>query len=121
MNGGRYAVQSYLEHQADKLIARFDPATYVLLTEAMNRHDVGRGRGGIAAALAATPVPTIVGGIDSDRLYPLRTQQEIADLLPGCAGLEVMSSKDGHDAFLTEAAAVAKFLDETMELARANR
>ena len=103
LNGGRYAVQSYLEHQADKLIARFDPATYVLLTEAMNRHDVGRGRGGIAAALQATPVPTIVGGIDSDRLYPLRTQQEIADLLPGCAGLEVMMSKDGHDAFLTEA------------------
>ena len=77
MNGGRYAVQSYLETSGGQLIARFDPATYVLLTEAMNRHDVGRGRGGIAAALGGTPVPTIVGGIDSDRLYPLRTQQQI--------------------------------------------
>ncbi|WP_225731281.1 MULTISPECIES: homoserine O-acetyltransferase [unclassified Nocardia] len=117
-NGGRYAVQSYLEHQAEKLCNRFDPATYVLLTEAMNRHDVGRGRGGIAAALAATPVPCVVGGVDSDRLYPLHTQQELADLLPGCEGLEVVHSRDGHDGFLTEAAAVSKLLTETMRLAR---
>ncbi|WP_206071846.1 homoserine O-acetyltransferase MetX [Antrihabitans stalactiti] len=120
-SGGRYAVESYLEHQADKLVSRFDAATYVLLTEAMNRHDVGRGRGGIAAALAATPVPCIVGGVDSDRLYPLRTQQEIADLLPGCAGLEILHSKDGHDGFLTEATAVGKLLVETLELARSQR
>lgn len=122
--GGRYAVQSYLEYQAQKLVHRFDAATYVLLTEAMNRHDVGRGRGGIAAALAATPVPCIVGGVDSDRLYPLRTQQELADLLPGCRGLEVVHSRDGHDGFLTETEAVGKLLVETMELvhsARASR
>ncbi|MEU2032239.1 homoserine O-acetyltransferase MetX [Nocardia amamiensis] len=118
-NGGRYAVQSYLDHQADKLCKRFDPATYVLLTEAMNRHDVGRGRGGVEAALAATPVPCVVGGVDSDRLYPLRTQQELADLLPGCDRLEVVNSRDGHDGFLTEAAAVSKLLTETMRLARA--
>lgn len=116
--GGRYAVQSYLDHQAEKLCKRFDPATYVLLTEAMNRHDVGRGRGGVAAALAATPVPCVVGGVDSDRLYPLWTQQELADLLPGCDGLEVVHSRDGHDGFLTEAAAVSKLLTETMRLAR---
>ncbi|WP_082870869.1 homoserine O-acetyltransferase MetX [Nocardia terpenica] len=120
-NGGRYAVQSYLEYQAEKLVARFDPATYVLLTEAMNRHDIGRGRGGVAAALAATPVPCIVGGVDSDRLYPLRTQQELADLLPGCKGLEVVRSRDGHDGFLTETEAVGKLLGETMDLARTAR
>ncbi|RMI31952.1 homoserine O-acetyltransferase [Nocardia stercoris] len=119
--GGRYAVQSYLEHQADKLIRRFDPATYVLLTEAMNRHDVGRGRGGIEAALRATPVPCIVGGVDSDRLYPLNTQQELADLLPGCKGLEVVHSRDGHDGFLTETQAVGNLLTETMDLARQAR
>ncbi|MEU7769079.1 homoserine O-acetyltransferase [Nocardia sp. NPDC049190] len=117
-NGGRYAVQSYLDHQAEKLCKRFDPATYVLLTEAMNRHDVGRGRGGVATALAATPVPCVIGGVDSDRLYPLRTQQELADLLPGCDGLEIVHSRDGHDGFLTEAAAVSKLLTETMRLAR---
>ncbi|WP_405489444.1 homoserine O-acetyltransferase [Nocardia sp. NBC_00511] len=119
--GGRYAVQSYLEYQSDKLVARFDPATYVLLTEAMNRHDVGRGRGGVVAALSGTPVPCVIGGVDSDRLYPLRTQQELADLLPGSKGLEIIRSRDGHDGFLTEFDAVGKLVLETMELARAGR
>jgi len=120
-DGGRWAVQSYLDHQAGKLAKRFDPATYVLLTEAMNRHDVGRGRGGITAALTGTPVPCVVGGVDSDRLYPLHTQQELADLLPGCDGLEIVLSRDGHDGFLTETEAVGELLVETMRLARANR
>lgn len=120
-DGGRYAVQSYLEHQADKLVHRFDPGTYVLLSEAMNRHDVGRGRGGVATALASSPVPTIVAGVDSDRLYPLRLQEELAEGLLGCDGLRVLNSKDGHDGFLTEADAVAKLLAETMELARTGR
>ncbi|NUS42335.1 MAG: homoserine O-acetyltransferase [Mycobacteriaceae bacterium] len=115
---GRYAVESYLQHQADKLIARFDPGTYVLLTEAMNRHDIGRGRGGVPAALAATPVPAIVAGIDSDRLYPLHTQAELAEGLPNCRGLEVVSSRYGHDGFLTEADQVGKLLRQTMDLAR---
>ena len=68
--GGRYAVQSYLEHHGGKLARRFDAGTYVVLTDAMNSHDVGRGRGGVAAALARVTVPVIVGGIDSDRLLP---------------------------------------------------
>ncbi|QXQ13379.1 homoserine O-acetyltransferase MetX [Skermania piniformis] len=116
--GGRYAVQSYLDHQAAKLAARFDPATYVLLTDAMNRHDIGRGRGGVAAALADVRVPTIVAGIDSDRLYPLHTQAELAEGLPGCSGLAVITSRDGHDGFLTETTAVGKLLVETLDLAR---
>jgi homoserine O-acetyltransferase len=120
-HGGRYAIESYLQHQAAKLANRFDAGTYVLLSEAMNRHDIGRGRGGIDEALARATVPTIVGGVDSDRLYPLRQQKEIARGLPECRGLEVIQSRDGHDGFLTEAGAVAKLLAETMEHARAAR
>lgn len=119
--GGRYSIQSYLEHQAAKLVGRFDAGTYVLLSEAMNRHDVGRGRGGVAEALATVSVPTIVGGVDSDRLYPLRLQKEIARALPHCRGVDVIQSRDGHDGFLTEADSVAKLLAETMELARLGR
>jgi homoserine O-acetyltransferase len=119
--GGRYSVESYLQHQADKLVGRFDPSTYVLLSEAMNRHDVGRGRGGIAAALGTITAPVIVGGVDSDRLYPIRLQEDLANDIPTCDGLRVLNSRDGHDGFLTEAAAVAKLLSETMQLARAGR
>jgi len=115
--GGRYSVQSYLDHQARKLVGRFDPGTYVVLSDVMNRHDVGRGRGGVEAALASTSVPTIVGGVDSDRLYPLRLQQQIADLLPGSGDLRALVSRARPDGFLTEADEVAKLLGELMELA----
>ncbi|MCV7199620.1 homoserine O-acetyltransferase MetX [Mycobacterium angelicum] len=115
--GGRYAVQSYLEHQGDKLLSRFDAGSYVTLTEALNRHDVGRGRGGVAAALRGCPVPVVVGGISSDRLYPLRLQEELAELLPGCAGLNVVESICGHDGFLVESDAVGELIRDTLKLA----
>lgn len=97
---GRYTAQSYLEHHADKLARRYDAGTYVTLTRAMMSQDVGRGRGGVAAALGGCPVPVTVAGIDSDRLYPLRLQEEIARLLG--AELHVVSSLYGHDSFLLE-------------------
>jgi homoserine O-acetyltransferase len=116
-DGGRYAVQSYLEHQGGKLAARFDPGTYVALTDALSSHDVGRGRGGVRAALGGCTVPTVVGGITSDRLYPLRLQAELAELLPGCTGLNVVDSDFGHDGFLVETEAVGALIRQTLELA----
>ncbi|OBG12984.1 homoserine O-acetyltransferase [Mycolicibacterium celeriflavum] len=115
--GGRYAVQSYLEHQGRKLVSRFDAGTYVTLTESLSSHDVGRGRGGIEAALRGCQVPAVVGGITSDRLYPLRLQQELAELLPGCAALDIVESIYGHDGFLVETDAVYKLIRKTLELA----
>jgi len=115
--GGRYAVQSYLEHQGHKILARFDAGTYVALTESLSSHDVGRGRGGVEAALTNCSVPVIVGGITSDRLYPLRLQEELAELLPGCVELKVVDSIYGHDGFLVETEAVGELIRETLELA----
>lgn len=119
LTGGRYAVQSYLDHQASKLMSRFDPASYVVLTEVLNHHDVGRGRGGVAKALNECTVPVIVGGIDSDRLYPIRLQVELAEELGNCVGgLQVVHSETGHDGFLTEFDAISDLLKRTVELAR---
>jgi homoserine O-acetyltransferase/O-succinyltransferase len=115
--GGRYAVQSYLEHQGGKLARRFDAGTYVALTDALSSHDVGRGRGGLAAALRRVTAPVIVGGITSDRLYPLRLQQELADLLPTCRGCNVVDSDFGHDGFLVETDAVYELIRQTLEFA----
>jgi homoserine O-acetyltransferase len=115
--GGRYAVQSYLEHQGGKLARRFDAGTYVALTDALSSHDVGRGRGGVAAALARVTAPVVVGGITSDRLYPIRLQQELADLLPTCSGLNVVESAFGHDGFLVETEAVGELIRQTLEFA----
>jgi len=115
--GGRYSVQSYLEYQGRKLLSRFDAGTYVALTDALSSHDVGRGRGGVEAALRGCPVPVVVGGITSDRLYPLRLQEELAELLPGCTELNVVDSIYGHDGFLLETEAVGKLVRQTLELA----
>jgi homoserine O-acetyltransferase len=113
----RFAIESYLDYQGAKLVSRFDAGTYVALTDALSSHDVGRGRGGVAAALESCQVPVVVGGITSDRLYPLRLQQELADLLPGCAGLNVVDSIYGHDGFLVETDSVGALIRQTLKLA----
>lgn len=112
---GRFAVASYLDHQADKLVRRFDAGSYVTLTQAMNTHDVGRGRGGVAAALGTIDVPVVVAGISSDRLYPVEQQQEIADLVPTSGGLHVVDSPFGHDGFLVEADHVGELIRLTLD------
>lgn len=112
--GGRYAVESYLDHHARKLSRRFDPASYVLLTEAMNDHDVGRGRGGVAEALKRLPERTIVAGVSSDHLYPLAQQEEIAGLLPVPGRARVIVSPHGHDGFLVQTDQVTALIDELL-------
>lgn len=106
--GGRYAIESYLEYHGEKLASRFDANTYVVLSRAMNHHDVGRGRGGTRAALARITAETTIAGISSDRLYPLRLQHELAARIPRNSGVEVVQSISGHDGFLTEREAVGK-------------
>jgi homoserine O-acetyltransferase/O-succinyltransferase len=110
MRGGRYAIESYLEYKGEGLEARFDANTYIVLNEAMNHHDVGRGRGGVASALASISADVTVAGISSDRLYPLRLQYEIAELLPNATGVDVVDSNVGHDGFLVEQDAIGKIV-----------
>lgn len=115
---GRFAVQSYLDHHAAKLARRFDAGTYVVLTDAMNTYDVGRNRGGTAAALSTIQVPVVVAGVDSDRLYPLALQRELAQLIPTTVGgLRVVHSDYGHDGFLIERDAVGSLVRETLAIA----
>jgi homoserine O-acetyltransferase len=112
---GRYAVESYLDHHADKLARRFDAGSYVVLSDAMNHHDVGRGRGGLAAALARVRCKVAIAGIDSDRLYPLYLQREIAEHLPGKPEVTVIHSLYGHDSFLIESEQVGAFIRGALE------
>ena len=115
---GRYAVESYLDHQADKLAHRFDANTYIALTEAMISHDIGRGRGGVAAALESISVPVVAVSIDTDRLFPVRLQAEIADFAPHAAPLVTISSPFGHDGFLVEVESVGNVIRQALDLAK---
>ncbi|MBM3690936.1 MAG: homoserine O-acetyltransferase [Actinobacteria bacterium] len=113
---GRFAVVSYLNHQAEKLQNRFDANTYIKFTEAMNSHDIGRDRGGIEKALSQIEIPVVVASIDTDRLFPPRLQQEIVDLTPTAQPLEMITSPYGHDGFLIETQAVGEIIKKTLAL-----
>jgi homoserine O-acetyltransferase len=116
---GRYAVQSYLDHHADKLVRRFDAGSYVALTDAMNTWDVGLGRGGTQAALAAVRTPLVVVAVDSDRLYPVADSRRIVEAAPSVVGgLRVVTSTSGHDGFLLEADQIAPVVTETLDVGR---
>jgi homoserine O-acetyltransferase len=109
----RFQVERYLEHHGDKLIRRFDANSYLLLTKAMDLHDLGRRRGGMAAALARVEAPVVAVGISSDVLYPAYQSRELVDALVARghdARYVEIDSPHGHDAFLIEDDQVAALL-----------
>lgn len=101
-HGSGFAVSSWLDHHGRSLAARFDAASYVTLTEAMDRHDVGRGRGGVATSLACIDVPVLVMGVSSDMLYPATEIQSLGSSIPG-ARVAYIDTPHGHDGFLIAA------------------
>lgn len=112
---GVFDVQSYLRHQGDKLARRFDANTYLTLIDAMDGHDLGRGRGPTEAILRRLTTRTLVVGISSDLLYPVGEVRRLAATLPN-SRFAVLDSPHGHDAFLIEtdqlAGIVGRFLAE---------
>ena len=115
---GRFSVESYLDFHGNKFTRRFDASSYVTLTYAMDSHDVGAGRGGVAAALALVTARTLVVGISSDRLFPVEDQHRIAagvpDALDGDTAA-VIESEFGHDGFLIEHEQVGAHLRRLLE------
>ncbi|TGE13093.1 homoserine O-acetyltransferase family protein [Hymenobacter elongatus] len=105
-----FRASSYQQHQGDKLVARFNAYSYVALSRTMDTHNVGRGRGSTAAALAGIRARTLVVGISSDVLFPLVEQQFLARHIPGATYAE-MDSQFGHDGFLIETAQITQFLE----------
>lgn len=99
--GDQFQAESYLNYQGKKLADRFDANTYVILTKAMDSHDVGRGRGSAEEVLNRIQIPVLVIGINSDILYPASEQIELASALPDGRYKELISDT-GHDAFLIE-------------------
>lgn len=106
---GRFAVEGYLDHHAGKLARRFDANSYLVLTESMNSHDVGRDRGGVAAALGVVSADCTIVSVDSDRLYPPRLSDEMHAALPRSTRASI-TSRFGHDGFLIEEDQVAEIV-----------
>lgn len=100
-----FEVESYLRYQGEKLVRRFDANTYLLLLRAMDTHDIGRGRGGLDAALARITAPVLFVGIQEDLLYPPAHLRDLAARLRRMgkdARVVEISTPYGHDGFLIE-------------------
>ena len=96
-----FSVTSYLNYQGQKLVNRFDANSYVRLTQTSNSHDISRGRGSYLEVVRSIKQKVLVVGVDSDILFPLDEQRELAANIPK-ADLAVIESPHGHDAFLLE-------------------
>jgi homoserine O-acetyltransferase len=116
-----FEIENYLEYNAQKFIASFDPNSYLYLSRAMDWFDIAEHGESMAGAMSKLSVRrALVIGVTTDILFPLRQQQEIADLMRE-TGTEVdyvpIDSVNGHDAFLIDDAhfspAVKKFLEQS--------
>ena len=93
--------ESYQRYQGEKLGKRFNAFSYYFLSRSMDSHNVGRSRESVETALKKIRAKTIVIGITTDILFPLREQQFLADVIPDAQFRSIHSSY-GHDGFLLE-------------------
>jgi len=104
-------VTRWLHRHGERLVNRFDARAYVTLSHVLDSHDVGRGRGGVAAALAQLRQPALVVAIDTDVLYLPHEMRALAEGLPH-GELCWLTSPHGHDAFLIEQDTVLRAVRE---------
>lgn len=101
---------SYERYQGEKLVRRnFDAYSYYTLSNALDSHNVGRGRGGVAKALDTIKAHSIIITIDSDNLFPVEESRVWNKLVPGAEYIEI-SSRFGHDGFLLETERLTEIL-----------
>lgn len=100
---------SYQQHQGDKLVRRFNAYSYMSILNAFDTHNIGRQRGGLAAALSAITARAIVIGITSDLIFPPAEMRALAEAMPHAQYMEIDSDM-GHDGFLVENAQLNSIL-----------
>jgi homoserine O-acetyltransferase len=121
LTGAEFQVESYLRHQADSFVRRFDANTYLYMSRALTYFDLARQYGGsLARALAGVAARTLLIAFSSDWLYPPIASREIADALRAMGKpveFEVIDAPYGHDCFLLEEARqtpiIRKFLSKS--------
>lgn len=93
--------ESYLNYQGEKLVNRFDPNSYIIISRILDLHDVSYNRGSIEDVLGSIKATALCVGIDTDILYPPEEQKNIQQHIPNSVYAEI-KSKHGHDGFLIE-------------------
>jgi len=104
----RFAIEGYLEAQAERFVQVFDPNCYLYLSSAMDRFDLAEHGGSFAAALSAVRSEAVlVIGVESDMLFQIQEQAAIAQAFEHNAvptRFVRMPSLEGHDSFLIDIA-----------------
>ncbi len=104
-----FEIESYLRHQGDAFVRRFDANTYLYTSRALTYFDLARqyGRGSLAAALRPVLARTLLIAFSSDWLYPPAGSEELTEALRS-SGKDVeyhlIDAPYGHDCFLLEEA-----------------
>ncbi len=105
-----FSAQSYLRYQGNKFVSRYDANCYIAITRKLDTHDVSRDRTStVKEALGQIEQPAIVLGIESDGLFTIAEQKELAECIPNCK-LAKIDSPEGHDAFLLQFEQVNRYL-----------
>ena len=100
-----FEVESYLEHQGQKFVDRFDANSYLLITKAMDEYEFGSAYGGRDKAFELIQCKLLIVALSEDWLFPPSQSRELANWLLG-AGRQVsyceLVAPHGHDAFLVD-------------------
>jgi homoserine O-acetyltransferase/O-succinyltransferase len=109
-----FEVESYLRHQADSFVKRFDANTYVYTSRALTYFDLARqyGRGSLSRSLERVSARTLLIAFSSDWLYPPSGSQDIEAALRG------LGKPYGHDCFLLEEARQTPIIRHFLEASR---
>ena len=99
-----FAVESYLESQAERFTRIFDANCYLYLSSAMDRFDLAEHGGSYATALSKVSAKVLVIGVESDMLFAIQEQAAIAEAFANNASTRFarLPSLEGHDAFLVD-------------------
>lgn len=92
---------TYQQYQGEKLCRRYNAYSYTAILDAFDTHDAGRGRGGVAKALAAIRARTLLVGITTDIVFTPAEMQALHRMIPRSCYREI-DSPFGHDGFLVE-------------------
>ncbi|HET6400950.1 MAG TPA: homoserine O-acetyltransferase [Candidatus Kapabacteria bacterium] len=111
---GSFEVESYLEHQGEKLAARFSPYSYLTLTRAMELYDLSDGHSAMQEGGMSIECKALFVGISSDILYGADEIKRFASLLPN-GRYRTLHAIHGHDSFLVDTEALSKIIAPFLE------
>jgi homoserine O-acetyltransferase len=115
---GQWEIGNYLDYQGKKVVARFDANSYLRLLDAMDSHDLTRGRAEYPKELAGKKGRIFLIGDDSDLLYGISNQKELAEKWVD-AGADArwydLDTFHGHDSFLVDFPKLSAVIRDFME------